>query len=289
MAGIYTFRTSRLALWALWLSRLAIPVALLSFLMMRFGDLHPSIAIYCFASSVALALLSLLVGGAAFPSIWIEGYKGGRRLWGTLLRSLLILLPALILVYLYFSRPVHSDLSTSPLDPPEFVFAQSERDMRDNDLNIPSLAIREQQAFAYPELKSLQVERPVDLLHLMVKDALEAENWTITRESALSQTGDDSLFEASIRSVITGLRYVIAVRLRDNGEEGTIIDLRSASVWGDHDLGLNASRITGFQASLNQMLEQSVARYQLRLEELERKRRLERGPVPLAKPKRRRT
>ena len=285
MAGIYTFKTSRLSYWALWLSRLSIPVALLSFLLLRFGDMHPSLAIYCFAAAVALAILSLLVSLAALPAIWIDGHKGGRRLWSTLFRALLVLLPALLLIFLYFSRPVLSDVTTAPLDPPEFVNAWAERHAEDNDLAMQSLTQREQQALAYPELKSQQYDHAVPLLFLMVRDAMLDEKWTIVRENLKEGIGEESFIEADIRSIFTGLRYALVVRFLDDEDEGTIIDMRAASLWGDHDLGFNSQRILGFQAELDKMIQEKVKRYELRLEQLERERRLQMGPMPRAKPK----
>ena len=285
MPGIYKFRTSRLALWALWLARLTIPVAILSFLLMRFWGLHPSIAVYCFGASIAMALLSILVCLAAFPAIWFDGQIGGKRLWGTFLRSLLIILPALALSYFYFSRPAFSDLSTNPIDPPEFVTSWQVRQDADNSLDLASLSVREQQALAYPELESKKIEQPIALMHLLVLDELQKQKWELLYISDLKDSRSGSRFEAYIRSMITGLRYVVSVRLRADGEDATILDMRSASLWGLHDLGSNASRITSFMLSVDQRLSQSVKHFELKLEEIERQQRLERGPLPRPKPK----
>ena len=284
MAGHYQFKTSLLAKWALWLSRLAIPVVVLSFLFMRFGNMHPSLAVYCFASAIALALLSLLVSIFALPSIWIDGTKGGRKLWGAFLRGLVVLLPALVLAYLYFSRPAFSDLSTNPVDPPPFALAWSERRDADNSLEIHGLKSRKQQALAYPELESKEVGHPLELMHLLVRDLAEKEGWTILREERPGFDDVESYIEAKATSLITGLRYVVAIRLRDAVDEGTIIDMRSASLWGPHDLGRNASRIISFMDTIEKRLQDSIKRYELQLEEDQRRRRIEQGPMPRPKP-----
>lgn len=287
MAGIYRFKTSRLSHWALWLSRLSIPVAILSFLLLRFGGMHPSVAIYCFAAAAALALLSMLVSFAAFPSIWVEGYIGGRRLWVTFVRSLFLLIPALLVGYLYISLPRLSDVTTAPLDPPEFNASLGELHDEDNSLSVPSLLEREQQALAYPELKSLAFQQQPALLYLMVEDAMKEQNWEITRARPVTSDWlEDSYLEASIRSIITGLRYAVVVRLRDDGDEGTIVDMRSASLWGPHDLGLNSRRVLGFQETLKSMVADKIKLYEIKLEEQERQRRLKQGPLPRPKPKR---
>lgn len=287
MPGKYKFKTSRMAKWSLWLARLTIPVAIISFLLMRFGGMHPSIAIYCFGAAIALAFLSILVSLAAFPAIWFEGYKGGQRLWGSFLRSLIIIFPALALAYFYFSQPAFSDLSTNPVEPPEFSAAWTYRHDADNTLDVSSLELREQQALAYPDLESLRIEHSSELVHLVVLDELKKHKWDIIRETDHRDSIDGSVFEAHTRSIFTGLHYVMAVRIIPDGEFSTIVDMRSASLWGPHDLGLNARRIRGFFASVQERLEKGVQRFELQLEEIKRQRRLEQGPLPRPKPKRR--
>ena len=289
MPGTYKFKTSKMAKWALWLARLTMPVTILSFLMMRFGGLHPSIAIYCFAAAIALAMLAMLASFVAFPAIWFEGQIGGTWLWGTFLRSLIVVIPALILVYFYLSRPVFSDLSTNPVEPPEFSAAWSYRHDGDNSLELSSLEMREQQALAYPDLESLQVDHSSELVHLVVLDELKKQNWDIIRETDHRLSPGGSWFEAHTRSIVTGLHYVMVIRLIPDGEFGTIIDMRSASLWGPHDLGLNARRIRAFFASVSDRLDKGVQHFELQLEEIQRQRRLERGPLPRPKPKQRPT
>ncbi|WP_319530248.1 DUF1499 domain-containing protein [uncultured Cohaesibacter sp.] len=285
MAGVYKFKTSRLARWALWLARLTIPVAILSFLLMRFGGVHPSLAIYCFGASLLLALLAILVSLAAFPAIWFEGHIGGNRILGTLLRSFVVILPALALAYLYFTRPAFSDLSTNPVDPPEFEAAWQMREDADNSLDVVSLAEREKQALAYPELASISIDHPIEVVYLLVADELAKQKWQLISATDHAQAQDGARFEAYYRSMITGLRYVVAIRLRPDGDERTVLDMRSASLWGPHDFGRNANSITGFISSVEQRVEQGIAAFELQLEEIERQRRLQQGPMPRPKPK----
>ncbi|SFN49787.1 Protein of unknown function [Cohaesibacter marisflavi] len=284
MAGIYKFKTSRLAHRALWFARLSIPVAILSFLLMRFGGLHPSIALYCFAASVCLALLSILTSWVAFHAIWFDGQKGGRALWGAFLRSLVVLLPSLVFGYFYFTLPPFSDLSTNPLDPPEFVAAWQMRGDSDNALSVASLDMRERQALAYPALKSQSYAQSVALMQLAVADELAKNEWQILRAEEQKEEDGSAYYEAYTRSVFTGLRYVVSIRLSPAGEDETRLDMRSASLWGPRDFGMNARRILGFIAGIESRLDTNAQRYELKLEEIERLRRLQRGPIPRPKP-----
>lgn len=266
------------------LARLSIPVALLSFLLMRFGGLHPAIALYCFATAIALAVLSLLVSIAAFPAIWIDGQKGGRRLWGAFLRGLFVLVPALVLLYYYLDRPAYTDLSTNLENPPIYVRAWQERLDFDNSLNIAPLAEREARILAYPDLVSKSIDQSPQLIYLLVQDIIKDRGWTILQSQAPSEDNLNGRIETTTRSVITGLRYAVVVRIEDNGNEGSLLDMRSASLWGRHDLGVNADRIKSFYADVNEKLGQGLKLYKLELEEQERQERLKRGPVPRNKP-----
>ena len=287
MAGIYKLGTSRLAHLSLWLARLTIPVAIISFLLMRFGGMHPSVAVYCFGSAIALALLAMLVSVAAFPAIWFEGQIGGSRLWGSFLRSQVIILPALALAFIYFTRPAFSDLSTNPIDPPGFIAAWDLRHDADNSLEVSSLEERELQALAYPDLESTILEQPPEIIYLIVQDELEKHGWELIGVTDQRDSESGGLFEAYTRSILTGLRYAMVVRLRSDGEYRTVVDMRSASYWGPHDLGLNARRITGFLKDVETRLESSLQHFELKLEQIVRKRRLELGPMPRPKPSRR--
>ena len=83
---------------------------------------------------------------------------------------------------------------------------------------------------------------------------------------------------------LTGLRYVVSIRLSPIGEEETRLDMRSASLWGPRDFGINARRILSFIEGVESRLGTNVQRYELKLEEIERLRRLQRGPIPRPKP-----
>ena len=286
MPGKFKQKTSRLAVWALWLSRIAIPVAILSFLLMRFGGLHPSIAVICFGAAIALAVMSMLLSVAAFPGIWFEGYIGGRRLWGTFLRSLVIVIPTVTLAYFYYAIPAFSDLTTNPVDPPPFQAVLDLRAPGDNDLAPVSLSEREQQTLAYPDLSSLELDHPASIVYLLVMDVLKDQHWEVVAKTDLPQAVQSSTIEAHARSLFTGFDYVLSARIRPDGEDNSILDLRSASLWGTHDFGANANYIKAFIKGLDEKLTGGVEEYESRIEEIERQRRLEMGPMPRPKPAR---
>lgn len=69
-----------------------------------------------------------------------------------------------------------------------------------------------------------------------------------------TETTDERYIEAVASSFLMGFESDIVVRLID-GEDGTLVDMRSSSRWGPHDLGSNAERIVAFLADLDAALQ----------------------------------
>ena len=66
--------------------------------------------------------------------------------------------------------------------------------------------------------------------------------WRIVVERSPQAGRRDGQIEAVARTAIMGFRDDVAVRIRAT-RDGAVIDVRSASRYGKHDLGANASRI----------------------------------------------
>ncbi len=69
-----------------------------------------------------------------------------------------------------------------------------------------------------------------------------------------AETADERYIEAVASSFLMGFESDIVIRLIDE-EDGTLVDMRSASRWGPHDLGSNAARIIAFLADLDEALQ----------------------------------
>lgn len=72
----------------------------------------------------------------------------------------------------------------------------------------------------------------------------------------VNNSGEDfttTYVEAIARSTVMGFSDDVVVRIIDE-DEGALVDMRSASRWGVHDLGANASRIKAFLRDLDAAL-----------------------------------
>lgn len=73
-------------------------------------------------------------------------------------------------------------------------------------------------------------------------------------QPALGPPLDEAWIEARASTLIFGFQDDVAVRLR-SGPDGTEVDMRSASRFGEHDLGANARRISRFFSALDEKLQ----------------------------------
>ncbi len=153
----------------------------------------------------------------------------------------LIALPAIIFFGLSLFQgagaPLIHDISTDLSNPPEFIKAPSLRKPSDNSLKYRTANIPLQQQ-AYPELNSLISSLSVPAAQKRAYKIASEMGWLVYYQ-------DDGHLEAEARSFWFGFIDDIAIRIQAS-DDGSIIDLRSASRTGKGDLGVNAKRIRAF-------------------------------------------
>ena len=77
-------------------------------------------ALATFFGALGCAVLSILVGLAAFAAIWQNGSRGmGRILLAFLISTILLAYPAYLALQYRKLPPIH-DITTDPIDPPRF-------------------------------------------------------------------------------------------------------------------------------------------------------------------------
>lgn len=69
----------------------------------------------------------------------------------------------------------------------------------------------------------------------------------------LAGTDGDVLLQGETRTMITGLRFDVVIRLRETGD-AMLVDIRVASRYGSRDLGMSADIASGFLAALDSEL-----------------------------------
>jgi uncharacterized protein (DUF1499 family) len=246
---------SQSALWSRSVAIFAATVALLAVLLARLHVIAPDSALASLGAAVALALIALLLVGAASVSIWRTGRRGvGAAVGGALIALLTLAYPA----YLAFQAvrlPVLSDISTDVADPPYFSLSRAAYEARQGfqPKGVPQKA-REQQRPAYPDVEPIVVDLDADEAFALVLKTARAVGWkTVDARPPGGRTGEGHA-DFLARTLIMGFDEDITVRLKPLPGQ-TRIDLRSASRYGRHDFGANAARIVAFAEELQSQLD----------------------------------
>jgi uncharacterized protein (DUF1499 family) len=243
-------RLARSAPWALRLAALPVPLVILAAWLHRFAAIDTAPLFVTLALAWTLAAASLVLAGLAFRSIWIHGDSGMRpALLAAMISVVVLALPAAVVAQM-IRLPRIADISTDGVDPPLFTVAPETVTMRP----VPDSGARAAQQAAYPDILPrhypVSPERAFEAI-----DAIAAqEGWRVTDRRAPDADNAVGWIEAEGATTFFGLPVDVVIRVvEDDG--GTLVDVRSASRIGKHDLGDNAGRIRGFFAELDVALQ----------------------------------
>ena len=207
--------------------------------------------------SVIAAIIGVLL---AIVLIVIAKRKGGSLkrpiLWVGLIASLLYSGYMLSVAAKGMAVPAIHDVSTDLANPPMFATLSLRADNWDaipggDDSQYAGLTPQQRwiqiHQQAYPDVRSVRVNKPVATVIADAERLAEARGWDVAAvdpaAGRLEATETVSLFRFKDD-------VVLRVRSADNGR-GSIIDMRSVSRVGQSDLGVNAARVRSFLADLS--------------------------------------
>ncbi len=207
--------------------------------------------------SVIAAIVGVLL---AIILIIIAKRKGASlkrpMLWVGLAASLLYSGYMLSVAAKGFSVPAIHDVSTDLANPPMFETLTLRADNWDaipggEDSQYSGLTPQQRwiqiHQDAYPDVRSVRVNKPVATVIADAERLAEARGWDVAAV-------DPAAGRLEATETISLFRFkddvVLRVRSADNGR-GSIIDMRSVSRVGQSDLGVNAARVRSFLADLS--------------------------------------
>lgn len=247
-----------LALWSRRLGLFAQALMGVGLVLHRLGQLTTSVFLMLGNAALGLAALAIVSGLVAGISIWVRGRSGaGRMAVGMIAGGLLWMLP---LAYLpaYLGLPVVNDITTDTANPPRFAMLGQVRGAGANAAAYPGERFARLQTTAYPDLRTLVVDRSADEvfdLAVLVVRGRKGMGWKVLAEEQPSvRPPKPGVIEATERTTIVGFIDDISIRVTGSNTEARV-DVRSASRFGQHDLGTNASRIRRFLRELQSRLE----------------------------------
>ena len=258
---------SRLAVWARRIALFSLAATLIAVILMRSGALEIVPALSTLAGALVLACLAILLAFGAGIVIWRHGVGGGRQaVTALLLGAALIAYPAYLGIKA--SRlPAIYDVTTDPIDPPQFDTIARLRPRDANPITYAGLYAAEQQHAAYPDIEPDETTASPQDAYAAAMKVITKRKWrvvdtrppqgplprVIDARASRASVVRDGIIEVVARTPILGFRDDVVVRIRPT-VDGSRIDIRSASRYGGHDLGTNAKRVRSLIDDIDDVL-----------------------------------
>jgi len=253
----------------------ALVLFLIATLAHRFGPLTTPdfLALLFLSASIALASVPLSLVGLA--RLWQVGAEGGVAAAKGLVYAAVPLGVVATGAFYYYTLPALHDVSTDLTDAPAWVAEpKANQQWLPRPLNVTP-ADRRAQFAAYPGLTGRRYEGALDRVYEGVQKALLSARIGINRKQGIELVqpdiserpapqdeqapvpdvapiplprpepsltpvfgnAGDVLLQGETRTLVLGLRFDVIIRLREDAET-TSVDIRVASRYGAHDLGM---------------------------------------------------
>jgi uncharacterized protein (DUF1499 family) len=245
----------------------------------RSGLLEIVPALATLAGALLLSVFGIVLALGAFVVIWRHGIKGaGYAFVAVAIGLALVAYPAYLGLRAY-RLPMINDITTDAINPPRFDVVARLRPR--GTVEYAGLYAAEQQRAAYPDIEPLEISATPQLAYEAALAVIVKRKWRVVVERAPQPGRRDGQIEAVARTPIMGFRDDVAVRIRATGD-GAVIDMRSASRYGRHDLGANAARIRSLLEEIDEEVSVRTDR-----QERQRKPPQKQAPAKAAQPAKR--
>ena len=244
--------------WAMRIAGLAVVLIVAGAVLHRLFGLATPVALNLFLLAFIGAGVAIILAGYALWRIWQGGFRGTGSALVAIVTGLAIWLWPISLIPTVQALPGINDVSTDVVQPPQFVEAAKLRPRGSNSVDYKGEAVAAQQLEAYPDLRSLPVDRDAAEVVAIVAQALRKLRMNVVREEAPNSRSRGAGFvEAVDRTLLFGFYDDVVVRVAQNGR-GSLIDVRSASRFGRHDLGGNAARVRKVLTAIVERIQATV-------------------------------
>jgi uncharacterized protein (DUF1499 family) len=257
MADRLTTITAPLARWSSRIALFSASVLLVGVVLHRLTSFPTAVAVNMFAVSVVGSALAILVGLIALIQIWRRGYGGaGSAAFGILLPLLSLAWP-LTFVPAFFKLPPINDISTDLTNPPKFMALAKQR-TGSNSADYPGTRFAPEQQKAYPDLRTFMVDLSPEEAFDLVEEVARKLKWrVVTTQTPTAKPPKGGVLEATDQTMVIGFTDDVAVRVEGAGKRSRV-DIRSASRFGEHDLGQNAARVRRFLVELQSRVDSTA-------------------------------
>lgn len=247
---------------AVWSGRVAVFSAALlisALFLHRLFSVPTPVALNLLKLSILGGLVAMALSALAVVEIWRHGSRGTSRVVLASLLSLCVVAWPLLALPQVRAYPEINDVTTDTVSPPPFDTLAARRPPGANVPDYPGETFASQQHEAYPDLKTLLINRSVAEAYEVSVDAVRRLGMKIVSETPPGEEAPaQGLVEAFDRTLVWGFYDDVVVRVVGNRVTAQI-DVRSASRFGRHDLGRNAQRARRLLGEIVARLEATVS------------------------------
>jgi len=254
MRGRFEQRRSQTAEWSRRIGAFSIVLFLTSALSHRFGLIETPPFLWLLGLCFLLAVLGFISALAAAVRIWRRGFLGAGSAAFGLFFSVIVLIPYAFSVYGFLTHPRLSDITTDTARPLAMPLAAALREPPMETLDTTGERAASLQADAYSDLTGRRYEYDKQNVVLAVTELIAERHWTMLSPMPTADAGQSVTIEAVGYSFLLGFPSDVAIRIEDRSD-ATYVDMRSASRYGEHDMGENAKRIERFLDDLDERLQ----------------------------------
>ncbi len=171
--------------------------------------------------------------------------------------ALLVLDWPAIVFALASTMPRINDITTDAQSPPRLVELAQERPKDANPVEYAGPRVSRVQLETYPDIRPVVIPRPAQEAFDLLLETVRRMHWTLVAQRPPQGRGKPGIIEATDRTLVLGFTDDIVIRV--NGDENeTRVDVRSASRYGAHDFGRNATRVRSFFKELQDRVDATV-------------------------------
>lgn len=249
----YAVKHAREAKWARRIAVFFLQLLILTVILHRFAGLGSPAAINLVLVSVVGMAIAVIIAVVSLIRIWFGGQTGATSDFAAIAVGLIGLAIPVFFLSKAVLLPQLNDVQTSPGDPLQFTASAGQRPSDANPLAAPDTEQAKLQAASYSDIGPMYIERSAPAVFTLVNEAVNRLGWTVLVNESPGESGVGRI-EGTDVTMIMGFTDDVVVRVKGN-DAHALVDIRSASRYGLHDLGANADRVRAFYGEVNTALE----------------------------------
>lgn len=244
----YIRLTSRAASWSPRFGVFSLLVLIISIVLHRFSFIPTKFFLVAAAVAELCALTSFVLALKGLYDLWKNGDRGGLKSLKGIIYSLITFTPVSIFAFLWYAMPPFYDISTDTDTPPRFIGSIRPKDALPVAVDLSGQTAT--QLKEWPQLSGRRYDGSPDRILKSVRNVLDTQGWKIKAQRGVDSEDDKLFVETEAKTFYLGFISDVVIRLTDEGDT-TFVDMRSASRYLSHDLGVNANFIMAFMDALD--------------------------------------